>query len=652
MQYLKPLMDQNFLEYASYVIKDRAIPDVNDGLKPVQRRILYTMKKIDDGKFNKVANIVGDVMKLHPHGDASIYSALVVLANKEYFIEKQGNFGNILTGDPASAARYIEARLTPLAKELLFNKELTEFVESYDGRNEEPITLPCKIPSTLLLGAEGIAVGMSTRILPHNFNEVLEAQIAFLQNKPFELYPDFLSGGLLDIENYQQGNGKVKSRARIEVVDEKTLIIRELPFGITSESLIQSIQDGVNKGKFKLSSINDYTTDNVAIELKLARGWKVEKLLKSLYAFTQCETVIHVNMLLIQNNQPVQLTTTDVLEYNTTRLVELLELELQLELKQTQQQWHNKRLEQYFIGKRIYKKIEECESYEDVIQTVEKSLKPLQKELPSPITLENIEKLLTIQIKKISKFDLQQSQTELEKLEVTIRSLEKSLKNVTRHTINYLKKLLKKYGPLYSRKTEITTFESIEMKDVVEDQKVGWDKKEGYLGTTVKVKEPILCSPYDRLVIFYTDGRYRIIKVPEKLFIGKNILRIEKVEGKKTYNLIYYEDDSQICYAKRFNVAKFIMDKEYRLFEKKKGAKIVHFSSGSGVMVEVCFVPMPRLKKMRELYRFDDLAIKGISARGNRVSTKAVQKVKIVTGIPAEPAQLSLIQEDKKHVER
>ena len=328
MRYLKPLMDQNFLEYASYVIKDRAIPDIVDGLKPVQRRIMHTMKEMDDGKFCKVANIVGDTMKLHPHGDASIGSALVVMANKEYFIEKQGNFGNLLTGDPASAPRYIEARLTPLAKEALFNSELTEYIDSYDGRNKEPVVLPSKLPVSILFGAEGIAVGMSTRILPHNFNEVIKAQIAFLKNRPFKLLPDFFNGGLLDAGQYEDGNGKVRVRARIEITDEKILTVRELPFGVTTESLIQSVQDAVNKGKFKLSSINDFTAEKVEIELKATRGMDTEKLLKLLFAFTQLEVSISVNMLLIQENQPAQLTVSEVLRYNTLRLKDLLKQEL------------------------------------------------------------------------------------------------------------------------------------------------------------------------------------------------------------------------------------------------------------------------------------------------------------------------------------
>ena len=511
MRYLKPLMDQNFLEYASYVIKDRAIPDIEDGLKPVQRRILHTMNEIDDGKFNKVANIVGETMKLHPHGDAAIGSALVVMANKEYVIDKQGNFGNLLTGDPASASRYIEARLTPLAKETLFNTELTEYAESYDGRNKEPVVLPCKLPLSLLFGAEGIAVGMSTRILPHNINEIIDAQIAFLQNNSFKLRPDFLSGGLLDASEYEDGNGKVRVRAKIEITDDKLLTVRELPFGVTTESLIQSIQDAVNKGKFKLSSIDNFTAETVEIELKATRGMDAEKLLKLLYAFTQCEVSISVNMLLIQDNQPVQLNTNEVLKRNTLRLKDLLKQELTLSLQQTKQKWHQRRMEMYFIGEKLYKKLETCDSYEEALQVVRKAVLHIESILPFPIELEDIEKLLTLQIKRIARYDQKESQTELDKLKVKISSINKSLKNITGYTISYLEKIKEKYGSDYPRRTRIKSFDEIRVQDVAEKQKVSWDRKEGFLGLNVKHgSTSIFCSPYDKIVVIRKDGTYQV----------------------------------------------------------------------------------------------------------------------------------------------
>ena len=636
-------MDQNFLEYASYVIKDRAIPDIEDGLKPVQRRILHSMNEIDDGKFNKVANIVGETMKLHPHGDAAIGSALVVMANKEYVIEKQGNFGNLLTGDPASASRYIEARLTPLAKETLFNTELTEYADSYDGRNKEPVVLPCKLPLSLLFGAEGIAVGMSTRILPHNINEIIDAQIAFLQNKSFKLLPDFLCGGMLDAGEYEDGNGKVRVRAKIEITDDKLLTVRELPFGVTTESLIQSIQDAVNKGKFKLSSIDNFTAETVEIELKAARGMDAEKLLKLLYAFTQCEVSISVNMLLIQDNQPVQLNASEVLKRNTLRLKDLLKQELMLSLQQTKQKWHQRRMEMYFIGEKLYKKLETCDSYEEALEVVRKAVLHIESILPFTIEQEDIEKLLTLQIKRITRYDQKESQTELDKLKVKISSINKSLKNITGYTVSYLEKIKEKYGSDYPRRTRIKSFDEIRVQDVAEKQKVGWDRKEGFLGLNVKQgSTSIYCSAYDKIVVIRKDGTYQVIRVPEKQFIGKNAISVEKLDSKKVHNIVYWEGASQVCYAKRFRVEKFILDREYNLFPNKKGAKILHLSHGDGIRVETSFVPRPRLRKSSQIFDLNDLAVKGIQARGNKVSSKSVQSVKVVTDRLEEQETLPL----------
>ena len=648
MRYLKPLMKQNFLEYASYVIRDRAIPDIEDGLKPVQRRILHTMKELDDGKFCKVANIVGDTMKLHPHGDASIGSALVVMANKEYFIDKQGNFGNALTGDPASAPRYIEARLTPLAKETLFNSELTEYTDSYDGRNKEPVVLPCKLPVSLLFGAEGIAVGMSTRILPHNFNEVIDAQIAFLKNQTFKLLPDFLSGGILDVGQYEEGNGKVLVRARIDVTDDKILTVRELPFGVTTESLIQSVQDAANKGKLKLSSIDDFTAESVEIELKAARGMDAEKLLKLLYAFTQCQVSISVNLLLIQANQPAQLTVSEVLRHSTLRLKDLLKQELLLSLEQTRRKWHMRRMEMYFIGEKIYQKLEACDSYEEALDVVRKAVLHIESVLPFPVEQDDIEKLLTLQIKRISRYDQKESQKELDKLKVTIGSLNKSLKDITRYTISYLDKIKDKYGEDFPRRTKVQSFDEIRVQDVAEKQKVGWDRKEGFLGLNVKSgSTSFYCSAYDKIVVIRKDGSYQVIRVPEKQFVGKDAISVEKLNQKTVHNVIYWEGASKVCYAKRFRVEKFILDREYNLFPKKKGAKILHLSQGEGIRLEVSFVPTPRIRKSSDTYNLDDLGIKGIQARGNKVSSKSVQNVKVTTSEPEDEGWPSLSEESE-----
>jgi len=648
MRYLKPLMKQNFLEYASYVIRDRAIPDIEDGLKPVQRRILHTMKEVDDGKFCKVANIVGDTMKLHPHGDASIGSALVVMANKEYFIDKQGNFGNALTGDPASAPRYIEARLTPLAKETLFNSELTEYTDSYDGRNKEPVVLPCKLPVSLLFGAEGIAVGMSTRILPHNFNEVIDAQIAFLKNQPFKLLPDFLSGGILDVGQYEEGNGKVLVRARIDVTDDKILTVRELPFGVTTESLIQSVQDAANKGKLKLSSIDDFTAESVEIELKAARGMDAEKLLRLLYAFTQCQVSISVNLLLIQANQPAQLTVSEVLRHSTLRLKDLLKQELLLSLEQTRRKWHMRRMEMYFIGEKIYQKLEACDSYEEALDVVRKAVLHIESVLPFPVEQDDIEKLLTLQIKRISRYDQKESQKELDKLKVTIGSLNKSLKDITRYTISYLDKIKDKYGEDFPRRTKVQSFDEIRVQDVAEKQKVGWDRKEGFLGLNVKSgSTSFYCSAYDKIVVIRKDGSYQVIRVPEKQFVGKDAISVEKLNQETVHNVIYWEGASKVCYAKRFRVEKFILDREYNLFPKKKGAKILHLSQGEGIRLEVSFVPTPRIRKSSDTYNLDDLGIKGIQARGNKVSSKSVQNVKVTASEPEEEGWPSLSEESE-----
>ena len=648
MRYLKPLMKQNFLEYASYVIRDRAIPDIEDGLKPVQRRILHTMKEVDDGKFCKVANIVGDTMKLHPHGDASIGSALVVMANKEYFIDKQGNFGNALTGDPASAPRYIEARLTPMAKETLFNSELTEYTDSYDGRNKEPVVLPCKLPVSLLFGAEGIAVGMSTRILPHNFNEVIDAQIAFLKNQPFKLLPDFLSGGILDVGQYEEGNGKVLVRARVDVTDDKILTVRELPFGVTTESLIQSVQDAANKGKLKLSSIDDFTAESVEIELKAARGIDAEKLLKLLYAFTQCQVSISVNLLLIQANQPVQLTVSEVLRHSTLRLKDLLKQELLLSLEQTRKKWHMRRMEMYFIGEKIYQKLEACDSYEEALDVVRKAVLHIESVLPFLVEQDDIEKLLTLQIKRISRYDQKESQKELDKLKVTIGSLNKSLKDITRYTISYLDKIKDKYGEDFPRRTKVQSFDEIRVQDVAEKQKVGWDRKEGFLGLNVKSgSTSFYCSAYDKIVVIRKDGSYQVIRVPEKQFVGKDAISVEKLNQKTVHNVIYWEGASKVCYAKRFRVEKFILDREYNLFPKKKGAKILHLSQGEGIRLEVSFVPTPRIRKSSDTYNLDDLGIKGIQARGNKVSSKSVQNVKVTASEPEEEGWPSLSEESE-----
>ena len=645
MSDLKPLLDKNFLEYASYVIKERAIPDIEDGLKPVQRRILHTMYRMDDGKFNKVANIVGETMKLHPHGDASIGQALVVLANKEYFIEKQGNFGNIFTGDPSSAARYIEARLTALAKEVLFNPDLTETEESYDGRNREPLALPCKIPATLLLGAEGIAVGMSTRILPHNFHEVLEAQIAFLEERPFELFPDFLTGGLLDISQYREGGGKVRSRALIEQVDEKTLVVKELPYGVTTESLIQSVQDAVNKGRFKLSSINDFTAESAEIELKLPRSSTSAQILKPLYAYTQCEVSVSTNLLVIRKNQPTQLSVNEVIKHNSEQLVNLLERELKFELHKVSEQWHHRKLEQYFITEQLYRQVEECETWPEVVHAVEKGMNPLQKELKRNITTEDLEKLLELQIKRISRFDRRQAQKEFRRLERLIRQIERHLLDVIKYTIVYLRSLQERYSNEFPRKTVLQSFDEIQLREVAEKQPVFWNRQQGYLGMEVDGKEIAVCTPYDRLVVFGDNHCYQLIRVPEKTFVGKKVFRIYPDNSETIYNIVYLTEENDLAYVKRFKIQKFILEKEYELFPEQDTAKILHFSIGDGIFLEFEFVPSKRIRKSRDFLLLDEIIVKNPQARGVRLANKPIipKSLRQLAKAPEDP-QATLLQ--------
>jgi topoisomerase-4 subunit A len=463
---LHKLFDENFMEYTSYVIKERAIPDMSDGLKPVQRRILQTLYNMDDGRFQKVANVVGETMKLHPHGDASIFAALVNLANKDLLIDRQGNFGNIFTGDHASAARYIECRLTPLAKEALFNKDLTEFEPSYDGRMQEPVTLPAKIPMLLLLGAEGIAVGMATKIMPHNFRELLRAQKKILKGKSVTLYPDFQKGGILDVSGYNNGNGRLKCRAKIVEKNEKTIVIEEIPHSTTTTSIIDSIEKADKRGKIKIQSINDYTAEKVEIEIKLARGIYAKDTIKALYAFTDCEVSISPNLTVIKDNNPVNISVEEVLEDNTEKLVRDLERELQIELGRLQDKLHARTLEQIFIEERIYKKIEECKTLKAIIDAVAKSLAEFESKLIKPVTQEDIERLLEIRIKRISRYDIERQNKEIKGIKGSIKEVQQKLKDIVGFTISYLDDLLKKYGKYYPRRTTIDTFTGVKARKV------------------------------------------------------------------------------------------------------------------------------------------------------------------------------------------
>jgi topoisomerase-4 subunit A len=512
---LKHLMDQNFLQYAAYVIRDRAIPDVHDGLKPVQRRILFSLHQNDDGKFIKVANIVGFCMQFHPHGDASIEEALVSLANRRYFIERQGNFGNLLTGDPAAAARYIECRLTDLARDEIFNDDLTEFVPTYDGRREEPVALPAKIPLLLMLGAEGIAVGISTRILPHNFAELLEAQISILNKKPFSVMPDFPQGGLMDTRSYDGGRGHVLVRARIEKKDERTLLLREIPVGTTTDSLIASIEDAARKGKIKIKNINDFTAEHAEIELHLQPDQDLDRATEALYAFTHCQVQVSSRIVVIRDNKPVEMDVPAILRYNTSRLVAILRRELQRKRKRILEEVHHKTLVRIFVENRIYKAIESCDSSAAMHDAVLVGLMPYRGELQRDVTREDVEGLLGIAIRRISLLDLEKICKEIEGLGAELVEVEANLSAIVPYAIRYLRSILRKYGAEYPRRTELAAFGEISERELTANElTINYDREKGYIGHKIAGEPLISCSPLDRILLVWKDGKCKVVAPP------------------------------------------------------------------------------------------------------------------------------------------
>jgi topoisomerase-4 subunit A len=629
MSNLKQLIDSNFLEYANYVVKDRAIPDIDDGLKPVQRRVLFSMFRMDDGRFNKVANIVGHTMQFHPHGDASIGDALVGLASKDLFIDTQGNFGNILTGDRAAAARYIEARLTPLAKEVLFNKEITVFTDSYDGRNEEPVSLPAKIPVLLLLGVEGIAVGMATKILPHNFKEVLQAQIDYLEGREFTLYPDFIQGGIVDVSEYSDGNGKVRVRAVIEAPTDKKLIIREIPFGTTTETLIASIEKASKSGKIKIASINDYTTAEVEIEINLARGYLSEDAISALYAFSECEKSVSVSLLVIKDKTPVITTVTDVIKETTDNLVSYLKAELEIKLSQLNEKFLARTLAQIFIEQRIYKKIEELNNYTMILNAVKDSFLPYRPELIRDVTYEDVEKLLLLPIKKISRFDLEKNKKELRDIEKEIKTVTKNLGRIVGFTTDYIKALLEKYGENHQRRTRIECIETVLAKDAaIENIRLYYDRTTGYLGTDLKSEEYIMVSEFSHVLLMFKSGLHKVVKVHQKEFIGKGLQYFDatdRIQG-ITFSIIYRDRKTNWCYLKRFNEIKYILDKEYRYYPE--GCRLEYFTKRTDLHF-IC--ELEATKKMRTFaaeFDIGDYKVKGLNAGGVRISSKNIIKIK------------------------
>ena len=630
---LHKLFDSNFLEYTSYVIKERAIPSIEDGLKPVQRRILQTLFNVDDGRFHKVANIVGETMKLHPHGDQSIFAALVNLSNKGFLIEQQGNFGNIHTGDQASAARYIECRLSPLAREVLFNRDLTEFIDSYDGRMTEPVTLPAKIPILLLQGADGIAVGMATRILPHNFRELLEAQIEILNGNEFTLYPDFQQQGLLDITDYEQGNGRVRCRAKIEESNEKTVTITQIPYGTTTTSLIDSIEKAAKSGKIKVLSISDYTAEDVEIEIKLPRGIYAKDTIKALYAFSDCEVSLNTNLTLIKNNLPETSTVEDVLKFNTEKLVKDLTRELEIDLERQKEKLHARLLEQIFIEERLYKNIEEKKSYQEVVKTIDLSLKPYRSELLRDITSEDIERLLEIRIKRISRYDIEKQAKEIQAIRDAIKEVENHLTDVVGYTISYVKNLLEKYGDRFPRRTQITAFsEVVARKVALSNLTIGYNRATGFLGHAIKAEDDVRdtsfpCSEYDRILLISGSGMYKVIPVTDKLFVGSELEYAAVLKRQQIFNIVYRDGRENHGYVKRFKTPKFILDKEYRLFPENKRSQILLLLLGEDKHARVSFVPSQRARSNVLEINFDEYLIKGAGAKGKRVSTRVVRRV-------------------------
>jgi topoisomerase IV subunit A len=625
-------VDRGFLDYASYVIRDRAIPNLADGLKPVQRRILWALHRADDGRFTKVANVVGDTMKFHPHGDASIGDALVVLTNKRYLIEGQGNFGNIFTGDPAAAPRYIECRLTDLARTDLFNDEITEFVPSYDGRNQEPVTLPSKLPLTLMLGTEGIAVGLSARILPHNFPELLEAQIAILKKQPFKCLPDFPTGGLMDARDYQDGKGSVKVRARIKTRDESTVLITEIPPTTTTDSLIASIEDATQKGKLKVKSINDFTSENVEIEIKCPAGVDAEKLVDALYAFTDCETTISSRIVVIKNNRPVELTVSEVLRENTEQLVAILKRELDLREQQLLDELHYRTLERIFIEERIYKLIEKCKTNEAVFASVYEGFVPFKKQLVRDIVDADVEKLLQVRIRRISLFDINKHREEMEKTKAELDEVRKNLKSLTKYVIGHLEALLEKYGPQYPRlTTKSARHEEVDAKAVAfKAFKVAYDRESGYVGYKVSGEEfKVECTKFDKILLVFRDGTYKVSELPEKLFVGQELFYCGLPEREKVFTCAY--TDRNASYLKRFMFGGTILNKVYLCIPDK--SRILYFAPDTPKTLYIRYKPAPHQKISQQTCDPNQVEIKSPKTRGRQLS------IKDISSVTAEPTR-------------
>nr|WP_319400509.1 DNA gyrase/topoisomerase IV subunit A [uncultured Carboxylicivirga sp.] len=637
LSHLPGMYREWFLDYASYVILERAVPHMNDGLKPVQRRILHAMRRMDDGRYNKVANIIGFTMQFHPHGDASIGDALVQLGQKDLLIDCQGNWGNVYTGDSAAAPRYIEARLTKFAQEVVFNPKTTEWKLSYDGRNNEPVTLPVKFPLLLAQGVEGIAVGLASKLLPHNFNELIDASINCLENKPFELYPDFPTGGMMDASRYNDGlrGGAVKVRAKISKVDSKTLMISDIPYGKNTTSLIESILKANEKGKIKIKKIDDNTAENVEILIYLPSGSSPDKTIDALYAFTDCEVSISPNSCVIKENKPHFVGVSQILRENTDNTKYLLTRELEIRRGELEDAWHMSSLERIFIENKIYQRIEDCETWEAIIQTIDHGLDPFKPTLRREVTRDDITKLTEIKIKRISKFDAKKADEYIASLEEEMEQIDYNLANIVTYTIDYYKRIKKQFGKNFPRKTEIRSFENIvASKVVVKNEKLYINREDGFIGTSLKKDEFVCdCSDIDDVIIFYKDGKYMITKVSDKAFVGKNIMHIavfKKNDKRTIYNAVYRDGKDGMVFMKRFAVTGITRDKDYDLTQGTPGSSIMYFSAnpnGESEILKVVLRPKARIRNLIFDLDMGELAIKGRGARGNIVTKYEVQKV-------------------------
>jgi len=626
-----------FLDYASYVILERAVPDLMDGLKPVQRRILHSMFDLEDGRYNKVANIVGHTMQYHPHGDASISDAIVQVGQKELLIDMQGNWGNIYTGDRAAASRYIEARLSKFALEVVFNPKTTNWQLSYDGRKKEPIHLPVKFPLLLAQGAEGIAVGLSTKILPHNFNELIDGSIKYLKGRSFKLFPDFQTGGSIDVSNYNDGNrgGKIKVRATVEKYDKNTIVIKEIPYGTTTASLIESIIKASEKGKVKIKKIEDNTSAEVEILIYLPSGASIQKTIDSLFAFTQCEVSISPLCCIISDNKPQFLGVREILKVSTDNTKDLLEKELEIQLNELENQWHSISLERIFIENRIYRDIEEKTTWDEVLSTIESGLDPFKSKLKKDVTVDDIKKLTEIPIRKISKFDLNKVKDKLDSIEVNIEEVKNNLNHLVEYAIQYFTHLKKHYGKERKRKTKIDEFNELDKKTIsIKNYKLYVNKAEGFVGTSLKKDEFVCdCSDLDDLIVFTSDGIMKVVKVDSKVFVGKDIMHVSLFNSKSkeiVYNLIYRDGKNGTSFMKRFRVSGVIRDKEYNLTQGKDGSTVLYFSTNNKDEADVVTVYLRKrasLKKLKWELDFADLSTKGRDSKGNIVTKYSIRKV-------------------------